>query len=95
MKLSRLIKAITLITLAIFLIYIFNTFNLNNVRNDVEKMGIWAPMGIFLLRFTSVILPALPSTSYSLLAGALLGFKNGVLIICISDLLSCSTSFYK
>ena len=41
-------------------------------------MGIWAPLGIYVLRFTSIVIPALPSTAYSILAGGLLGFEKGL-----------------
>jgi uncharacterized membrane protein YdjX (TVP38/TMEM64 family) len=57
-------------------------------------MGIWAPLGLFLLRGISIILPALPSSVYSLLAGSLLGFKVGYLTIILSDLVFCSSAFY-
>ena len=54
----------------------------------------WAPVGLFLLRFTSVVIPALPGTAYSVLAGGLLGFEQGILVVCLSDLCSCSLSFW-
>ena len=57
-------------------------------------MGIWAPLGLFLLRGVSIILPALPSSVYSLLAGSLLGFKAGYLTIILSDLVFCSAAFF-
>ena len=57
-------------------------------------MGIWAPLGILILRGISVILPALPSSVYSLLAGSLLGFKTGYLTIVLSDLIFCQMAFF-
>ena len=42
----------------------------------------------------SIILPALPSSVYSLLAGSLLGFKAGYLTIILSDLVFCSAAFF-
>ena len=54
----------------------------------------WAPLGIFLLRFTSVVIPALPGTAYSVLSGGLLGFTQGLIVICLADLLSCTLSFF-
>ena len=56
-------------------------------------MGFWAPLGILMLRGISVILPALPSSVYSLLAGSLLGFKTGYLTIFLSDLIFCQLAF--
>ena len=60
----------------------------------VEQLGVWAPIGLFLLRFSSVIIPALPGTAYSVLAGSLLGFKEALLLVCLADFLSCSLSFW-
>ncbi|MEL4894287.1 VTT domain-containing protein [Crocosphaera sp. Alani8] len=39
-------------------------------------------------------MPALPGTAYAVLSGALLGFSQGLLVICIADLCSCSLSFF-
>ena len=57
-------------------------------------MGVWAPLGLFGLRFTSVVIPALPGTAYSVLAGGLLGFGKGLAVVCVSDFLSCALSFW-
>ncbi len=90
----KFLKIIILTTFLVLLVYYLNKYGLETLRNEVNKIGIWAPLGIFVLRFTSVIIPALPSTAYSILAGALLGFEKGILIICMSDLVSCTTSFF-
>jgi len=58
-----------------------------------DRMGWWAPVGLFVLRGVSIILPALPSSVYSLLAGSLLGFKVGYLTIILSDLVFCGAAF--
>ena len=57
-------------------------------------MGIWAPLGIFLLRGVIIILPALPSSAYSLLAGSLLGFQKGYITIVVSDVVFCQAAFF-
>ncbi|MEO1136281.1 MAG: hypothetical protein AAFW68_06675, partial [Pseudomonadota bacterium] len=46
-------------------------FDAHRARAQVEQLGVWAPLGIFLLRFTSVVIPALPGTAYSVLSGSL------------------------
>ena len=86
---------ISLITGAfILLVFIIQTYGIEPLRNAVKEMGIWAPLGILILRGISVILPALPSSVYSLLAGSLLGFKTGYLTIFISDLIFCQLAFF-
>lgn len=64
-----------------------------NIRHYVQQMGVWGPLLLFGLRFISVVIPAVPGTAFSVLAGSLFGFWTGVLTICIADLLSCSISF--
>tara|TARA_Y100001970_G_scaffold138130_1_gene169956 strand:+ start:2463 stop:3095 length:633 start_codon:yes stop_codon:yes gene_type:complete len=80
--------------IAIILIYLIQNFGIEPLRNKVESMGIWAPLGIFFLRGISIILPALPSSAYSLLAGSLLGFKTGYFTIIISDIVFCQAAFF-
>ena len=75
------------------LFHLIQVHGLEPLRNQVERLGVWAPLGIVLLRGISILLPALPSTAYSLLAGALLGFQNGFIAIVIADLLFCQTAF--
>lgn len=78
----------------VLLVSLIQTYGIEPLRNAVESMGIWAPFGIMLLRGISIILPALPSSAYSLLAGSLLGFKTGYLTIVIADLIFCQAAFF-
>ena len=82
--------------IAIFIVAVFylQRYGIAPLQSAVNDMGIWAPLGLFLLRGVSIILPALPSSVYSLLAGSLLGFKAGYLTIILSDLVFCSAAFF-
>tara|TARA_Y100001968_G_C19392088_1_gene736180 strand:- start:707 stop:1342 length:636 start_codon:yes stop_codon:yes gene_type:complete len=82
--------ATLLITLAIYLI---NVYGLESLRVKVDEMGALAPLGIFSLRSISIIIPAIPGTAYSIIAGGIFGFKKGFIIICLSDLFACLMSF--
>ncbi len=84
---------IILAVVAFVLICFFLHKYIQPLQEVVKQMGFWAPFGLFLLRGVSIILPALPSSIYSLLAGSLLGFKTGYITIVLSDLLFCSTAF--
>ena len=75
------------------LFHLINVHGLEPIRAQVERLGIWAPLGILFLRGVSIILPALPSTAYSLLAGALLGFQTGFITIVVCDLIFCQAAF--
>ncbi|MGD1854565.1 MAG: TVP38/TMEM64 family protein [Leptolyngbyaceae cyanobacterium] len=92
----RIIGVVILIALIALPLVCLNRLGLDEetIRVYVEQMGIWAPHGLFTLRFTSVVIPALPSEVYSVLTGGLLGFRHGLVVVCLSDLLSCTLSFW-
>lgn len=87
------LKIAAILALFVLAVIALQRYGIEPLRAAVEGMGFWAPFGIFLLRGVSIILPALPSSIYSLLAGSLLGFKTGYLTIVLSDLLFCSSAF--
>ena len=78
----------------ILVIWLIQRYGISQLRANVESLGVWAPLALFFLRFTSVIIPALPGAAYSVLAGGLLGFSQGLLVICMADICSCSLSFF-
>ncbi len=90
-KTFSFLVAVALVAVAVWLI---NRYGIAQLRASVEQMGLWAPLGLFVLRFTSVVIPALPGTAYSILAGSLLGFGEGLAVVCLSDFLSCALSFW-
>ena len=93
LKLRKFLSILFFVAIAILLIYIIQNYGIEPLRIQVANMGIWAPLGIFILRGISIILPALPSSAYSLLAGSLLGFKTGYFTILISDMVFCQVAF--
>ena len=90
LRVLQLLLVILLVALATVLIH---RYGVTQLRAQVDQLGLWAPVGIFALRFTSVVIPALPGTAYSVLSGSLLGFTQGLTVICLADLCSCSLSF--
>ncbi|MBD1888902.1 VTT domain-containing protein [Coleofasciculus sp. FACHB-SPT9] len=90
-KILRWFAIGVLITLAIWLL---NKYGIEQVREQVEQFGIWAPAIVFGLRFTSIIVPVLPGTAYAILAGGLFGFTQGLLVVALADLASCTFNFY-
>ena len=67
---------------------------IEQIRANVHQLGMWAPCVLLLLRSTSIVIPAIPSTAYSVLAGTLFGFWQGIVLIAIADLAACSGNFY-
>lgn len=97
MKRQSLFKALQLFAIALLTIgaiVLIQRYGVAQLRSQVEQWGVWAPVGIFVLRFTSVVIPALPGTAYAILSGGLLGFGKGVAVICVADICSCSLSFW-
>ena len=92
-RLRKIIGVSVVVALAIVVLHLAHTHALEPLRAQVEGMGLWAPLGIVALRGISIILPALPSTAYSLLAGALLGFETGLITIFITDVVFCQIAF--
>ena len=92
-RLRKIIGVSVVVALAIVVIHLAHTHALEPLRAQVEGMGVWAPLGIVVLRGISILLPALPSTAYSLLAGALLGFETGLITIFITDIVFCQVAF--
>ena len=88
------LNLLLLILITVVAVIFIGKFGAEDVRTKITSYGIWGPLIIFMLRFTSVIIPALPSTAYSLLSGSLFGFKLGIIIICLSDIISCSICFF-
>jgi uncharacterized membrane protein YdjX (TVP38/TMEM64 family) len=93
-RLKTALKISAWVAVFVVVVVYLQRFGIAPLQNAVKGMGIWAPLGLFLLRGISIILPALPSSVYSLLAGSLLGFKVGYLTIILSDLVFCSSAFY-
>ena len=93
-KIQKFFSVVFFIAIFVVLIYLIQNYGIEPLRNKIESMGIWAPFGIFILRGVSIILPALPSSAYSLLAGSLLGFQKGYMTIIFSDIVFCQAAFF-
>ncbi|MEM0979801.1 MAG: VTT domain-containing protein [Cyanobacteria bacterium P01_H01_bin.58] len=93
-RILKILRFLAIVLLVCLTIWLVNRYGVAQLRDQVDQLGAWAPLGIFLLRFTSVVIPALPGTAYSILSGGLLGFTQGLIVICVADLLSCSLSFF-
>lgn len=91
---GKIIKFIAIALTFVIIVILINKYGMAQLRANVDKMGVWAPLGLFALRFSSVVIPALPGTAYSIAAGSLLGFQEGLLVVCLSDFFSCSLSFW-
>lgn len=93
-KIRKILRFSAVVLFAIAAFWAIDRYGISQLRDRVDRLGVWAPLGIFALRFTSVLFPALPGTVYSILSGGVLGFSKGLAVICTADLLSCSMSFF-
>tara|TARA_Y100001968_G_scaffold139232_1_gene127363 strand:+ start:156 stop:905 length:750 start_codon:yes stop_codon:yes gene_type:complete len=93
------ILSIIVITLTItFVLFDVNTISdlFYNFVSNLQSNSFFSlsliPL-LFLLRSTSIIIPVLPGTIFSVAAGFQFGFAQGLLIIFFADFASCSISF--
>lgn len=92
-RVASVLKYGAIALLIILGIYLVNRVSVEEIQAVVEQLGIWGFLAVFALRLTSVVIPALPGTAYSVLAGGLFGFIPGLIVICLADLVSCNLSF--
>ncbi|MEM7761223.1 MAG: TVP38/TMEM64 family protein, partial [Cyanobacteria bacterium P01_A01_bin.40] len=92
-KLIQILKFTAIALLIALGIWLVQRFGIEQLRSRIEQLGGFAFLVVGGLRLTSVVIPALPGTAYSVLAGGLFGFIPGLITICLADLVSCSLSF--
>lgn len=93
----RLIKVIQFSLTALLVvgaIVLINQYGIEQLRANIKQFGIWAPLVLILLRLVSIVIPAIPGTAYSILAGGLFGFTQGLIAIAIADAIACTFNFY-
>lgn len=85
--------ALLLLILALSVL-LANRLNPETIRESIAEFGLLAPVVLIALRSLSIVIPAIPSTFYSILAGGVFGFGTGILYISIADFLACMLNFY-
>jgi uncharacterized membrane protein YdjX (TVP38/TMEM64 family) len=93
-KLIQLLQFILIIAVIAGMIWGFNQIGAEQLKSNVQQFGIWAPLVLMGLRFTSIVIPILPGTVFAFLAGGLFGFGVGAATILIADALACTLNFY-
>ena len=92
-KLERFLL-ISLCVLAAVLFYYFIVIEWKEeIDQIVRGMGLWAPLGIFILRGISTIFPIISNLPYAILAGSVLDFKTAYITIFLADFISCQVAF--
>ncbi|MFS8859072.1 TVP38/TMEM64 family protein [Synechococcus sp. B60.2] len=93
-KRKDILSLLLLLVVLVAAILLARRLDPDTTREFIAKLGPWAPLALIGLRSLSIIIPAIPSTVYSILAGALFGFGAGILYIAIADFTSCTLNFY-
>tara|TARA_Y100001968_G_C19353620_1_gene716020 strand:+ start:436 stop:1161 length:726 start_codon:yes stop_codon:yes gene_type:complete len=95
------LKYIYLGLLVTFVFLIYKNFDINYIsnlfeisQNNISSISIYSIILLFILRSFSIVIPIIPGTYCSVLAGYLYGVKYGLLLMFIADFLSCSISFF-
>ena len=84
-----------IVTPFVFDVNSISDFFLNVVSdlNSENFFGLTLVLLVFILRSISIIIPILPGTIFSAVAGFQFGFNKGLVIIFFADFVSCSISF--
>jgi uncharacterized membrane protein YdjX (TVP38/TMEM64 family) len=93
-RLVKTLQFIAIIAVVALGIWLLNRYGIETLRANIKQFGIWAPIAVAALRFTSIVIPILPNTVYSTLAGVLFGFQTGLITIWVADFIACCLSFY-
>ena len=64
-------------------------FNVVSDLNSENFFGLTLVLLVFILRSVSIIIPILPGTIFSAVAGFQFGFNKGLVIIFFADFISC------
>jgi uncharacterized membrane protein YdjX (TVP38/TMEM64 family) len=92
-KIAQFIGLAVVVAIGICLIRTYG-FDIETLRLRVKSLGVLAPLVFFGLRFISVVIPVIPGTAFAFASGLTLGLTEGLLVIVLADLFSCSLSFY-
>lgn len=93
-KLVKTLQFLAIVAAVALGIWLLNLYGIEALRANVKQFGIWAPLAVAALRFTSIVIPVLPNTAYSAMAGILFGFQMGLITIWIADFIACILSFH-
>ncbi len=91
---------ILLALILFFLVYSYQFFDIDLItsivqrsQNNINTAGIYMAFIIFLLRSISIVVPIIPGTYCAVISGYIYGIEKGLIIMFISDFISCSISF--
>ena len=103
LRVNKYLKYVILIGFVVVLSATLTIFDVNSISDlfydfvvDLQStslFGFTLVLLLFILRSTSIIIPVLPGTIFSVAAGFQFGFTQGLVIIFFADFVSCSISF--
>ena len=97
-KATKYLVAACLIFVLVIANKLFDLDLINNLFRDSESIltnqVITAAFLIFILRSVSIVIPIIPGTYCSVIAGYFYGIKIGMILIFFADFISCSCSFF-
>ena len=103
LRVNKYLKYVILIGFVIVLSATLAIFDVNSISDlfydfvvDLQStslFGFTLVLLLFILRSTSIIIPVLPGTIFSVASGFQFGFTQGLVIIFFADFVSCSISF--
>ena len=98
-KIIIVLALILTITASVYAIingrHYFSRRNLRQLENEIKSFGIWSPLAIFGIIFLDILIPPLPIPIplVEIIAGVILGFWPGAILIWVTQLISSITAF--
>ncbi len=92
-KLKKFLLIAFFVLVAVLFYYFIVIEWKEQIDQFVKGMGIWAPLGIFILRGISTIFPVISNLPYAILAGSVMDFTTAYMTIFLADFISCQVAF--
>jgi len=94
MKKEKIIEIVWfLVVLALFVVSI-KMLRSGTLQSQIISFGIWAPIILIILKSSTLIIAPLGGTPLYLLAGAVFGNVNGLVLVLVGDILGSTVCFY-
>ena len=94
MKKEKIIEIVWFVVVIALFVVSVKMIRSGELQSQISGFGIWAPVVLVLLKATTLIIAPLGGTPLYLLAGALFGNLNGLLLAILGDLIGSTVCFY-
>ena len=91
---EKFIEVIWFVIVVALFVFSIKMIRSGELQTELASFGIWTPIILILLKASTLVIAPLGGTPLYLLAGALFGNVNGLLLALLGDLLGSTICFY-